>query len=176
MAFRGCQACLVFLGSNKIDFSLDVPLSAEGTFDSIRRFIIHMSAHIAYQTAATCVGKGLARILAIGSYLQAGQLVRGSVLPRKGACQRLSADDVRAGIAHCYSAGSDAIDIRLAIHKGRVAQDEVGIFGKGTVRHIDFARGGSVQNDCIRSDSHGGDVMPLHVAFQRTAIVITQLG
>ena len=43
-----------------------------------------MGAHIAYNSAAARVGKGLALIFAIGSHQQAVQLVRGSALPRKG--------------------------------------------------------------------------------------------
>ena len=98
--------------------------------------------------------------------------MRGSVFSRKGSCQRLIADDVRTGITYSYGSGSDVIDIRLAIHKGRVAQDKVGIFAKGAVRHIDLARGVGVQDDCVRSDSYSGDVMSFHVAFQCTSLSI----
>ena len=69
MAFLGSEAGFIFLGSNKIYFPLDIPLAAESAGNVIRRFIIHMGAHIAHQTAATCVGQGLARVLAISRYL-----------------------------------------------------------------------------------------------------------
>ena len=108
--------------------------------------------------------------------MQAGQLVGCIDLPREGGIQGLLAEDVRAGIAHSHGACSDAVDIGFAIHIRLVIQNEVGIFAKCAVRHIDRACGFGGQRDNIRSHRHGGNVMPLHVAFQSTPVCIAQRG
>ena len=117
MAFRSRQARLVLLGGNKPYVACHVPLAAKSAGNVVNRVVPHMGAHIAYQAAAACVGKGLARVLAVASHLQAGQLVRiGST--REGSIQGLLAVDVCAGIAYSHSACGDAIDIGLAVHIG----------------------------------------------------------
>ena len=69
VAFLGSEAGLILLGSNKISLSRKIPLAAESASYVIGRFIINMGAHIAHEPAATCVGQGLARVLAISRYL-----------------------------------------------------------------------------------------------------------
>ena len=165
MTFRGRQARLILLGSEKPDFTRYIPFAAEGAVYSVRRFVVHMGAHIAHDPAAARVCKGLARVIAICHHHQAGQLVRGLCIPRKGACQRLFAADIRAGVAYSHGAGGDVMDIRLAIHMGLVIQDEFSVLAKDAVGHIDRGSGNGIQDDRVGSDSYAGDVMPLHITF-----------
>ena len=174
--FLGRQAGLIRLGSHKISLSRKIPLAAEGAGYVIGRFVIHMGTHIAYQTAASCVGQGLSRIFAIGSNLQTVQFVCSSVFPREGGCQRFRTADDCSRIAHCHAAYSDVIDIPFAVHIGLVVQIEVGILAKGAVRHIDLARGRSFQPDCVRGHRADGDIVPLHVAFDGAAVSIAEHG
>ena len=69
VSFLGGEAGLIHLGRNKISLSRKIPLTAEGAGDVVRGSVFYMGAHIAHETAATCVGQGLARVLAISRYL-----------------------------------------------------------------------------------------------------------
>ena len=135
-----------------------------------------MGAHIVNQSAASCIGKCLALVLAISRDPQAVQRCRFPGLPLEGNRQRFRAADVRAGIAHRHGAHGDAANIRLAVHIGFAAQDEIGVRGKGAVRHDDLGRSVGVQHNRVRIDSHSGDVLPFHIALQGAAVGVPQQG
>ena len=135
-----------------------------------------MGAHIVNQSAASCIGKCLALILAISQNPQTVQRCRFPGLSSNGSCQRFLATDVRAGIAHRHGAHGDAADIRLAVHKGHAVQDKIGVRGKGAVRHNDLGRSVGVQHNRVRINSHSGDVMPFHIALQGAAVGVPQQG
>ena len=121
VAFRSRQAGLVLLGGNEPYVACGLPLAAECAGNVVNGVVPHMGANITHKTAAARVGKGLALVLAIGSYGQGVQLVGVSCRPSsEGSIQGLLAEDVRAGIAHSHGACSDAVDIGFAVHIGFV--------------------------------------------------------